>query len=199
MGPARPNRRADGRGVINPSAGTRDNRGWPAWRRSCCDPACSGHKHVGIGCRDETKPGHPGSEGPFRYCISAAAGGGLIMLLRLMGGRVIDPANGRDGIGDVWIRDDRVVEAPSGSLRADTSYDVTGKIVMAGAIDIHSHIAGVSVNTARLLMPEHHGASQRRPDATPLANAGWTTAATGRLYAAMGFTTVIEPAVAPHY
>jgi len=121
------------------------------------------------------------------------------MLLRLMGGRVIDPAHGRDGIGDVWIRDDRVVEAPSDSLRADTSYDVTGKVVMAGAIDIHSHIAGVSVNTARLLMPEHHGASQRRPDVTPLANAGWTTAATGRLYASMGFTTVIEPAVAPHY
>ncbi len=48
-------------------------------------------------------------------------------------------------------------------------------------------------------MPEHHRAAQKRPDVTPLASAGWTTFATGCLYARMGFTTVIEPAVAPHH
>ncbi len=36
------------------------------------------------------------------------------MLIRLSGGRVIDPANGRDGIGDIWIRDDRIVEPAAG-------------------------------------------------------------------------------------
>ena len=36
------------------------------------------------------------------------------------------------------------------------SYDVDGMIVMAGAIDIHSHIAGGNVNNARLLSPEVH-------------------------------------------
>ncbi len=121
------------------------------------------------------------------------------MLMRLIGGRVIDPAHGRDSIGDVSIRDDRIVETPAHGVRADTTHDVTGKIVMAGGIDIHSHIAGVNVNTARLLMPEHHRAAQKRPDVTPLASAGWTTFATGCLYARMGFTTVIEPAVAPHH
>ena len=35
--------------------------------------------------------------------------------------------------------------------------------------------------------------------ATPLSNAGWSTFATGCLYAQMGFTTVVEPAVLPHY
>ena len=34
-------------------------------------------------------------------------------------------------------------------------------IRVAGGIDIHSHIAGVNVNTARLLMPEQHRAAQR--------------------------------------
>jgi len=121
------------------------------------------------------------------------------MLTRLTGGRVIDPACDRDGAGDIWIRDGRIVDAPSQPVRPDATYDVAGKIVMAGGIDIHSHIAGASVNTARLLLPEYHRAAQARPEATPLASAGWSTFATGHLYARMGFTTVIEPAVAPHY
>ncbi len=69
---------------------------------------------------------------------------------------------------------------------------------MAGAIDIHSHIAGANTNTARLLLPEQHRAHSQRPASTPLSNAGWSTFETGCLYAQMGFTTVIEPAVAPH-
>jgi formylmethanofuran dehydrogenase subunit A len=120
------------------------------------------------------------------------------MLTRLAGGRVIDPANDRDAVGDVWWRDGRVIDAPS-DTRADATYDATGKIVMAGAIDIHSHIAGWNVNTARLLLPEYHRAAAQRPAATPLSYAGWSTFETGCRYAAMGFTTVVEPAVSPHY
>jgi formylmethanofuran dehydrogenase subunit A len=119
------------------------------------------------------------------------------MLIRLSGGRVIDPANGRDGIGDIWIRDDRIVDPPAGES-PDAVYDVKGKIVMAGAIDIHSHIAGGNVNTARLLLPENHRAHTPRPAATPLSTAGWSTFETGCRYAAMGFTMVVEPAVMPH-
>jgi formylmethanofuran dehydrogenase subunit A len=119
------------------------------------------------------------------------------MLTRIAGGRVIDPAHGRDGIGDVWISDDRIAEAAPGGAAADTTYDVSGKIVMAGGIDIHSHIAGVNVNMARLLLPELH-ASQREKDARTAAEAGWSAVATGHLYAKMGFTTVVEPAVSPN-
>ena len=70
---------------------------------------------------------------------------------------------------------------------------------MAGGIDIHSHIAGANVNTARLMLPEQHRAHARRPAETPLSKVGWTTFETGRLYAEMGFTTVVEPAVSPHH
>ncbi|HVY58348.1 MAG TPA: formylmethanofuran dehydrogenase subunit A [Xanthobacteraceae bacterium] len=120
------------------------------------------------------------------------------MLTRIAGGRVIDPAHGRDETGDVWIRDGRIVAAPAGE-RADETYDATGHVVMAGAIDIHSHIAGSNVNTARLLLPEQHRASEPRPAQTPLSTAGWSTFETGCRYAAMGFTTVVEPAVSPSY
>jgi formylmethanofuran dehydrogenase subunit A len=120
------------------------------------------------------------------------------MLIRLAGGRVVDPANGRDSVGDVWIRDSRIIAAPVGET-PDEVFDVSGKIVMAGAIDIHSHIAGGNVNTARLLLPENHRAHVARPAQTPLSTAGWSTFETGSRYAAMGFTTVIEPAVPTHY
>lgn len=120
------------------------------------------------------------------------------MLTRIAGGRVIDPANGRDEVGDVWIRDGRIVDAPHGA-RPDATYDAAGKIVMAGAIDIHSHIAGWNVNAARLLLPELHHAAIRRAPPISLASAQWSTFETGCLYAAMGFTTVVEPAVSPHH
>jgi formylmethanofuran dehydrogenase subunit A len=120
------------------------------------------------------------------------------MLTKIAGGRVIDPAIARDGIGDVWLQGERVVAAPADGL-ADETFDATGMVVMAGAIDIHSHIAGANVNTARLLLPEQHRAHAPRPAATPLSNAGWSTFETGRLYAEMGFTTVVEPAVSPHH
>jgi formylmethanofuran dehydrogenase subunit A len=120
------------------------------------------------------------------------------VLTRIANGRVIDPANNRDAVGDLWIRDGRIIEVPPGD-RPDATYDATGKIVMAGAIDIHSHIAGWNVNTARLLLPEYHRAAAPRPIATPLSKAGWSTFETGCRYAEMGFTTVVEPAVSPHY
>jgi formylmethanofuran dehydrogenase subunit A len=120
------------------------------------------------------------------------------MLTRIAAGRVIDPANGRDEVGDVWMRDGRIVDVPNGA-RADATYDAAGKIVMAGAIDVHSHIAGSNVNAARLLLPELHHAAMRRAPRIPLASAQSSTFETGCLYAAMGFTTVVEPAVSPHY
>lgn len=121
------------------------------------------------------------------------------MLTRLKGGRVIDPAHGRDGIGDVYIRDGRVVEPPPGG-GADATHDVSGKIVMAGAIDIHSHIAGSNETLGRLLLPElRYGSDFSHPGHVPQPRGAWNTQETGLLYAAMGFTTVVEPAVSPHH
>jgi formylmethanofuran dehydrogenase subunit A len=120
------------------------------------------------------------------------------MLTRIAGGRIVDPANERDEVGDVWMRDGTIVDPPMGA-RADATYDAAGKVVMAGAIDIHSHIAGWNVNTARLLMSEKREPGASRTAAVPLARARNSAFETGCLYAAMGFTTVVEPAVSPHY
>ena len=115
------------------------------------------------------------------------------MLIRLANGRVVDPASGRDAIGDVYIRDSHVDEPRAGET-PDATYDLSGKVVMAGAIDIHSHIGGGNVNTARLLLAGSASAQRaRRPIAA--CDAGWSTFETGCLYAEMGFTTVVEPAM----
>ena len=120
------------------------------------------------------------------------------MLTWLRGGRVIDPVGGGNRVRDLFIEDDRIVAEP---LRraVDQAYDATGKVVMAGGIDIHSHIAGGNVNTARLLLPELHPGQTPSSPRLPLSSARWSTFETGCLYAKMGFTTVVEPAMSPHH
>ena len=117
------------------------------------------------------------------------------MLIRIAGGRVIDPANNRDEISDVWISGERIVATPDRA--PDETIDAVGCVVMAGGIDPHSHIAGGNVVLARLLLPELHGSEVPGLDALPFATARWSAWETGRLYAEMGYTTVIEPALAP--
>jgi formylmethanofuran dehydrogenase subunit A len=121
------------------------------------------------------------------------------MLTCLRGGHVVDPATGVDGVADVYFENGRMIAAPEDGRAPDVVHDVSGHVVMAGAIDIHSHIAGGNVNTARLLLPELHRSIRARLDGTPLSTAKWSTYETGRLYAQMGFTTVVEPAMAPHH
>jgi dihydroorotase len=62
--------------------------------------------------------------------------------LLLKHGRVIDPANGRDEVGDVWIRDGKIAKAPEGARKStDTqTIDCTGLVIAPGLIDIHVHL-----------------------------------------------------------
>ena len=77
-------------------------------------------------------------------------------LLKIAGGRVIDPANGVDDeVRDVWIGEGRVVAAPADpDVKADRTIDARGYVVMPAGVDVHCHIAGGKVNAARMLRPE---------------------------------------------
>jgi formylmethanofuran dehydrogenase subunit A len=120
------------------------------------------------------------------------------MLTCLRGGRMIDPVGGGTRLSDLFIEDGRVVAEAVGRA-ADYTYEVSGKVIMAGGIDVHSHIAGGNVNTARLLLPELHPGQTPSSANLPFSTARWSTFETGCLYAKMGFTTVVEPAVSPHH
>ncbi|KAA0589119.1 formylmethanofuran dehydrogenase subunit A [Azospirillum lipoferum] len=125
------------------------------------------------------------------------------MLTKLTGGRLFDPANGRHGeVEDLWLHDDRVVADPGPGAIPDAVHDVTGKVVMAGAIDIHSHIAGGKVNLARLLMGEEHEQHRFAGHACGCDRIGGgsgiatpSTHTTGARYIEMGFTAAFEPAM----
>ena len=118
------------------------------------------------------------------------------MLVKLEGGRIIDPAHNRDAVGDLYLEDGRIVEKPDGR-EPDEVHDVSGKIVMAGAIDVHSHIAGSNVTLGRQLMPELPLLAAAEGQPVLPSPAAWGSYATGLRYAQMGYTTVIEPAMIP--
>ncbi len=122
------------------------------------------------------------------------------MLTKLTGGRIYDPSNNIDGqIADIYIQNGKIIKPPQ-NAKIDKEYDLKGKVVMAGAIDLHTHIGGGKGNIARMLMPENH-----RLDAevhTEIKRAGTGHAmpssfTTGYRYAEMGYTAGFEPAVLP--
>jgi formylmethanofuran dehydrogenase subunit A len=108
--------------------------------------------------------------------------------LLLHGGRVYDPANGIDGrVQDLYLENGRVV-ARFSTDREVTRIDVRGMVVMPGGVDMHCHIAGPTINRARRLLPEEVQDERR--------GLIHSTVNTGLRYAALGYTTAIEAAVA---
>ena len=61
------------------------------------------------------------------------------MSLVIKGGRVVDPASGRDEVADVVISDGRI-EAIGSNLTADETLDATGMVVGPGFVDMHTHV-----------------------------------------------------------
>jgi len=100
--------------------------------------------------------------------------------LRIINGRVIDPANSVDAVREVCVQDGRVVDA----LPADASpriIDAKGQLVLPGGIDMHTHVASRGVAIA------HEMDAQLAPAPTE----------TAARYLRMGYTTVVDAAVPP--
>ncbi len=124
-------------------------------------------------------------------------------LFKIAGGYVYDPANGVDGqVQDIWIEGGKIVEAPSDpSVKPSRTLNATGLVVMPGGIDMHCHIAGPKVNTARKMRPEEKRLAEpvHRTAITHSGTMGSvpSTFATGYKYAGMGYTTAFDAAVPP--
>ncbi|MFA9549949.1 MAG: formylmethanofuran dehydrogenase subunit A [Hyphomicrobium sp.] len=122
------------------------------------------------------------------------------MLIKLSGGKVYDPANSVNGeLRDVYVDGGKIVSPDSGA-RVDKEYDLKGRVIMAGAIDPHTHIGGGKVTIARTLMPEDHQMDEVAHTELTRAGTGHalpSTMITGYRYAEMGYTAGFEPAVLP--
>ncbi|HEY0906081.1 MAG TPA: formylmethanofuran dehydrogenase subunit A [Methylophilus sp.] len=124
------------------------------------------------------------------------------MITVLKNAKVIDPAHGKDGVvQDIYIRDGRIIAKPADTEKIGQVHDLNGKIVMAGAIDMHSHIGGGKVNIARMLLPEYQEMRRlQEPEAHICGpncshHATPNTTDTGMRYIEMGYTAAFEPAV----
>jgi formylmethanofuran dehydrogenase subunit A len=119
------------------------------------------------------------------------------------GGFVIDPTRKIDGdVSDVAIKDGKIVDTVNSSAKV---IDATGKVVMAGGVDVHSHVAGPKVNVGRLFRPEDKLLSGTFRSAMAQKNgyrmeSGFSipsTFKTGYDYARMGYAFVMEAAMPP--
>jgi formylmethanofuran dehydrogenase subunit A len=69
------------------------------------------------------------------------------MELLIKNGAVFDPVNGIKGDKtDIPIKDGKIVDKVSSKASV---IDAGGRLVMAGGVDAHSHIAGAKVNVGR--------------------------------------------------
>ena len=91
------------------------------------------------------------------------------ILMRIIGGKVYDPANGIDGVvKEICIADGRIVAEADGGR----TIDATGMIVFPGGVDVHTHVAGGAINFARAMTPEDHRRTQAFIRTKPAA-AAW--------------------------
>ena len=122
-------------------------------------------------------------------------------MLGILNGKVYDPSNSVEAqVRDVWVKDGRIVSAQDVDCEKAEIIDASGLVVMAGGVDVHSHVVGSKVNAARKFRPEDHYGNTRERTALTRSGSGFTvpsTFLTGYLYAEMGYTTVMEAATAP--
>lgn len=131
------------------------------------------------------------------------------MITLLKNGKIYDPAHSKDGvIEDIYIYQGRIVPKPMDEGKISQTFDLTGKVVMAGAIDMHSHIGGGKINIARMMLPEYQQKQAQEtknlsePEAhicSPHCSHHATPSATdtGFRYIEMGYTAAFEPAISP--
>ena len=123
------------------------------------------------------------------------------MAIKLTGGKIYDPKHQVDGqTKDLFIVDNKIVHALPDGHKVSEEYDLRGLIVMAGAIDMHTHIGGGKVNIARTMMLEdqrEHAAAHAESQRSGCGHAAPSTFTTGYRYAEMGYTACFEPAVLP--
>jgi formylmethanofuran dehydrogenase subunit A len=121
------------------------------------------------------------------------------MELLIKNGFVFDPLNGINGEKmDIAIRNGKIVENVNDQKAK--LIDATGLTVMPGGVDIHTHIAGGEVNTGRLMRPEDHVKDVEYKTAITRSGVGYSvpsTFTTGYRYSRMGYTTVMNPSMAP--
>ncbi|MCQ1537687.1 formylmethanofuran dehydrogenase subunit A [Methanocalculus taiwanensis] len=111
---------------------------------------------------------------------------------------VIDPISGINGeLMDIAISGSRIVE--EASQKAEV-IDCQGYLTLPGGIDSHTHTSGTKVNFGRYMSPEDMRAGRTARRGPMHITSGYsvpTTYGNSYRYSALGYTTLIEGAMAP--
>ena len=118
------------------------------------------------------------------------------MITLLKSGNVYDPQNKIFNVKkDIYVQDGQIIDKKSVTSNVNKVIDCRNKIVMPGAIDMHTHIGGGKVNIARLMLEEFH--TEQNPNFDSTAIIAPSTIKTGLKYIEMGYTSCFEPALLP--
>ena len=118
------------------------------------------------------------------------------MITQLKSGNVYDPHNKIFNVKkDIFIEDGKIINKKDIKSKIDKVINCSDKIVMPGAIDLHTHIGGGKVNIARLMLEEFHNEIDPNYDSSSIIAP--STLKTGLKYIEMGYTTCFEPALLP--
>lgn len=121
--------------------------------------------------------------------------------LKIEAATIYDPVNQIDGlVADLWINNDRFCAAPNAPEQHNVrTIRAHGLVAMPGGVDMHCHIAGSKVNSARKLRVDDKS-PETAPGEMERAFSGTggsvpSTFTTAYRYAAMGYTTAFDAAV----
>ena len=118
------------------------------------------------------------------------------MIIELKNANVFDPHNKIfNKKKSILIKDGKIINALEKNEKINKSINCKDKIIMPGAIDLHTHIGGGKVNIARLMFPEFHNDYSDNFDTTMINTP--STLKTGLKYIEMGYTSCFEPALLP--
>ncbi|MEM3795826.1 MAG: formylmethanofuran dehydrogenase subunit A [Archaeoglobaceae archaeon] len=121
-------------------------------------------------------------------------------MLWIKNGIVVDPKNKINAEKmDIFVKNGKIV-AESDLKKEDCKIiDASGKLVVAGGVDMHAHIAGSKINTGRTMRPEEMRVVRNIAGKfrATLGRVLLTAPAIGYEYAKMGYTTSFEAAQPP--
>jgi formylmethanofuran dehydrogenase subunit A len=121
------------------------------------------------------------------------------MNLHIKNGIVIDTKNGiKAEKMDIFVKGGKIVE--ESEIEGDVKViDASNKLVVAGGVDMHAHIAGSKINSGRAMRPEEMRIVRQTAGKlrTSMGRVLLTSPAIGYEYAKMGYTTSFEAASPP--
>jgi len=121
-------------------------------------------------------------------------------MLWIKNGIVIDPKNGIDGEKmDIFVKNGKIVEESEVNKNECQVIDANNKLVLAGGVDMHAHIAGSKINTGRTMRPEEMRIVRQTAGKlrASMGRVLLTSPAIGYEYAKIGYTTAVEAASPP--